>query len=154
MEGIRREVKDMRQRAENQHRRLALLEAQCCPTHAVAQLRKCYNCYLRGHVRRECPALRAQHNNTGHEMRWKQSFHSLSALLHRRNSGNVSKAAILQQASEYIRSLEQEMKPHFIFCYIEFYIGIMVQCLGGGFCVRGGSAKFLFRSFIRGHLVT
>ena len=30
----------------------------------------------------------------------------------------------------------------------------IVQCLrGGGFCVRGAYAKFLFRSFIRDNLV-
>ena len=37
-------------------------------------------------------------------------FHSLSALLPRRDRGSVSKAAIFKQASGYIRSLKQEKK--------------------------------------------
>ena len=61
-------------------------------------------------MRRECAALRAQRNNAGHETGWKQNFHSLRASLPRRNCENASKTAFLQQASEYIRSLEQEKK--------------------------------------------
>ena len=110
MDGLRREVEDLRQRSQDQQRRLTQLEARCGTSHVVAQRRECYYCHQRGHVRRECAALRAQRNNAGHETRWKQNFHSLRALLPRRNSGNASETAILQQASEYIRSLEQEKK--------------------------------------------
>ena len=110
MDGLRREVEDLRQRSQDQPRRLTRQEVRCGTSHVVAQRRECYYCHQRGNVRRECAALRGQRNNAGHETRWKQNFHSPRALLPRRNSGNASETAILQQASEYIRSLEQEKK--------------------------------------------
>ena len=108
MEGLRRELADLRERSWDQQRRLARLEARGGAAHV--ETRECFFCHERGHVRRQCAALRAQRNNAGPEMRWKRSFHALTAVLPRQEDRRttLSKAAILRQASHYIQELERE----------------------------------------------
>ena len=75
MDGLSREVKDLRQRSEDQQRRLARLEGLRNTPHVVTQRhRECYNCHERGHVRRECPALRTHRNNAGKETEYIRSL--------------------------------------------------------------------------------
>ena len=51
------------------------LEALRNTPHVVTQLhRKCYNCHERGHVRRECPALRTHRNKDGKETEYISSL--------------------------------------------------------------------------------
>ena len=75
MDGLRREVEDLRQRSKDQQRRLMRLEALRYTSHVVAQPRACFYCHQRAHVRRDYVALqRTQRNNAGKEAEYIRSL--------------------------------------------------------------------------------
>ena len=121
MDDLRHDVTDLRQRSEDQRRRLSQLEARCW--HVVTQRRdsrECYYCHRRGHVRRHCPALKQRHSSraSSSEAR-KQTYATQRAMLLAEHSkAMLARDKELATLKEKCRCLSQQLKAALDTCAV------------------------------------
>ena len=123
IDDIRRDVTNLRQRSEDQRRRLAQLESRCCPTHVVTQRRdsrECYYCHQRGHVRRQCPALKQrQSSRASSSEAKKQTFATQRAMLLAVHAkAMLARDREVDSLKEKCRGLTQQLKAALDTCAV------------------------------------